>query len=58
MAYGKIYETTYWGTGALDNNIGWGGIYKNLIDPTPFFELLAENGDYLLTENNINIITE
>ncbi len=58
MAYGKIYETTYWGDGALDNNIGWGSAYKNLIDPTPFFELLAENGDYLLTENNINIITE
>lgn len=58
MAFGKIYDTTYWGNGALDNTIGWGIIYRDLIDPTTAFEILAENGDYLRTENNKYIIIE
>lgn len=58
MAFGKIYDTTYWGNGVLDNTIGWGIIYRDLVDPTTFFEILAENGDYLQTENNEYIIIE
>jgi len=57
MGWGSIYVKTDWG---LVQENGWGGDYYNykFPDPTPFFELLAENGDYLLTENNINITTE
>jgi hypothetical protein len=58
MSWGKIYETTWWGSGALDNNIGWGLIYRDYIDPTTAFEVLAENGDYLQTEQNEYIIIE
>ena len=46
MAFGKIYDTTYWGNGAIDNTIGWGIVYRDFIDPTTAFEILAENGDY------------
>lgn len=28
--FGKIYDSTYWGVG-VDNNIGWGIVYKNLV---------------------------
>ena len=31
MAFGKIYDTTYWGNGVLDNTIGWGIIYRDLV---------------------------
>ena len=58
MAFGKIYETTDWGNGALDNTIGWGIVYRDYIDPTTAFEILAENGDYLQTEQNEYIIIE
>jgi len=58
MSFGKIYETTDWGNGALDNTIGWGNLYVQYIDPTPFNELLAENGDYVMTEENEYIIIE
>ena len=53
MAFGKIYDTTYWGDGVCDNTINWGQIYKALVDctPTPLFEILAENGDFLITES-------
>lgn len=57
MGYGSIYATSYWG---LPSENGWGGIYYNDANPspTPFFEVLAENGDFLLTEQNINITLE
>ncbi len=57
MSWGKIYDTTYWG---LPEEDGWGGIYYDDANPspTPFFEVLAENGDYLLTEQDINITLE
>ena len=57
MSWGKIYDTTYWG---LPEENGWGGIYYDdaYPSPTPFFEVLAENGDFLLTEQNINITLE
>lgn len=58
MAFGKIYDTTYFGFGALDNTVGWGNIYKDLIDPTSASEILAEDGSYLRTENNDYIIIE
>ena len=49
--YGKIYDSTWWGVGVCDNTINWGQIYKSLVDctPTPLFEILAENGDSLIT---------
>tara|TARA_R100001460_G_C3467962_1_gene166798 strand:+ start:374 stop:556 length:183 start_codon:yes stop_codon:yes gene_type:complete len=56
MGFGKIYETTYWGQGAIDNTIGWGNVYEQFVDPTEFSEILAENGDFLLTEQNEYII--
>lgn len=28
--FGKIYETTWWGVG-INNLIGWGSIYKDLV---------------------------
>ena len=31
MSYGKIYETTWWGT--TSNNIGFGGVYSDLSAP-------------------------
>lgn len=34
MAYGKIYETTWWGT--TSNNIGFGGIYSAIIGQAGF----------------------
>lgn len=55
-----IYDKTWWGLGAC-NNVGWGSVYKPFVDctPTPFFEIIAENGDFLLTEaNNEFLITE
>ena len=60
MAFGKIYETTYWGNGVCDNDIDWGIVYKPLTDctPTPFFEVLAEDGAFLQTEQNEFIIIE
>ena len=58
MSYGKIYETTWWGRGALDNTKGWGIVYRDFIDPTTAFEVLAENGDYVITENNEDVIIE
>lgn len=57
MAYGKIYETTWWG---LPTETGWGSIYYDEANPspTPFFEVLAENGDYIITEINEYVIIE
>ena len=51
--YGKIYDSTWWGVGVCDNTINWGQIYKSLVEctPTPLFEILAENGDFLITES-------
>lgn len=35
--WGKIYESTYWGSGVTDNTINWGKSYRNLAgDPAPF----------------------
>lgn len=31
MAFGKIYESSWWGTAHI-NNIGFGSIYANLAD--------------------------
>jgi hypothetical protein len=53
--WGKIYEYTWWGNGVYDNTIDWGIVYKDL---DTFYEVLAENGDYLIAENNDNIILE
>lgn len=52
MSWGKIYDSTWWGDGVCDNNIDWGQIYKALVDctPTPLFEILTEDGNYLITE--------
>jgi len=57
MNWGKIYETTWWGNPTVS---GWGSIYYPYTDPTPtpFFEILAENGDFLQTEQNEYIIIE
>jgi hypothetical protein len=56
MSFGKIYETTDWGNGALDNTIGWGNVYVQYIDPTEFSEVLTEAGDYVMSEQNEYII--
>jgi len=57
MGYGEIYNTSWWG---LPTENGWGNIYYPYANPspTPFDEVLAENGDYLLTQQNENIIIE
>jgi len=35
--WGKIYESTYWGSGVADNTINWGKSYRDLAgDPAPF----------------------
>ena len=35
--WGKIYETTYWGSGVADNTINWGKSYRDLAgNPAPF----------------------
>lgn len=56
----EIYSSSNWGSGVCDNDISWGIVYKPFANcsPTPFFEVLAENGDFLLTEQNINITLE
>jgi hypothetical protein len=28
--FGKIYESTWWGSGAFNSVTGWGSIYKDL----------------------------
>jgi len=50
--YGKIYDSTWCGVSVCDNTINWGKIYKALVDctPTPLFEILTEDGNYLITE--------
>ncbi len=55
MSWGKIYETTYWG---LPSENGWGAEYYDYVDPTPFNELLTEIGEYVMTEQNENIIVQ
>ena len=57
MSWGKIYNTSYWGK---PTEYGWGNVYWSYANPspTPFDEVLAENGDYLLTQQNENIIIE
>jgi len=55
-----IYYKTWWGFGAC-NDIGWGSVYKPFVDCTPtlLFEIIAEDGDFLLSEaNNEFLITE
>ncbi len=63
--FGSYYITptseTWWGDGVCDNTVNWGLVYKPYVDctPTPFFEIIAENGDFLFTEaNNEFLITE
>ena len=63
--WGSIYikptGTTWWGDGVCDNTVNWGLVYKPYVDCTPtlLYEILAENGDYLLTEtNNSFLVTE
>ena len=53
--WGKIYESTWWGIGVATNTINWGIVYRPLDN---VYEALAENGDYLVTENGENIILE
>lgn len=57
MAYGQIYTTTDWG---FVSESGYGSYYYNIIhpDPTPFNELLTEIGEYVMTEQDENIIVE
>lgn len=57
MSYGSIYTSTWWGY--VEEN-GYGGIYYDDANPspTPFFEVLAENGDYVITEQNEYVIIE
>jgi len=60
MIEALIYDKTWWGLGAC-NNVGWGSVYKPFVDCTPtlLFEIIAENGDFLLSENNNDfLITE
>ena len=60
MTPALIYYKTWWGFGAC-NDIGWGSVYKPFVDCTPTleFEIIAENGDFLLSENNNDfLITE
>jgi len=55
-----IYYKTWWGFGAC-NDIGWGSVYKPFVDCTPtlLFEIIAEDGAFLLSEaNNQFLITE
>ena len=33
--WGKIYETTWFGSGVLDNNISWGIVYADLTGVVP-----------------------
>tara|TARA_Y100001938_G_scaffold149558_1_gene236794 strand:+ start:4459 stop:4707 length:249 start_codon:yes stop_codon:yes gene_type:complete len=54
MAWGKIYETTDWGF-VSDT---WGNIYEQYVDPTRFFEILTELGDYIITELGAYITRE
>jgi len=51
MAWGKIYDTTWWGR---PTETGWGSIYFGLNQQ----EVLDEQGQYLYTENNEKIIIE
>ncbi len=55
--WGEIYNTTYWGEPTQSD---WGNSYWTYANPspTPFDEVLAENGDYLLTQQDENIIIE
>jgi hypothetical protein len=57
MSWGKIYDVTWWGN---PKQTGWGEIYYPYTDPTPtpFFEVLAEDGAFLQTEQNEYIIIE
>ena len=55
MSWGKIYNTSWWGK-PIES--GWGNVYWSYANPSPFDEVLAENGDYLLTQQNENIIIE
>jgi hypothetical protein len=52
MAFGKIYETTYWGFVSST----WGSIYQSIAET--FNRVTAENGDFLIAENGDNIIIE
>jgi hypothetical protein len=58
MGYGSIYTRSYFGNGVIDNDIGWGAIYKSLVDPTRLFEILTESGDYVLSQNGEYLVTE
>jgi hypothetical protein len=57
MSWGKIYDTSWWGS-PTEND--WGNSYYDYANPspTPFFEVLAENGDYVITEQNEYVIIE
>ena len=42
--WGKIYETTWWGVGAVGTN-GWGDIYEGQAEAQPFRDrVLADGG--------------
>lgn len=55
--WGAIYASTDFGRTSEN---GFGIVYQDggFPSPTPFTEIIAENGAYLLTENNNNIIKE
>ena len=56
----EIYSSSWWGLGAC-NDTGWGIVYKPYVDctPTPLFEIISEDGEFLLSENtNEFLITE
>ena len=53
MSWGKVYDSTWWGKdGVCENTIGWGDIYKSLVDctPTVLFEIETEDGNYMIAE--------
>ncbi len=53
MAWGKIYETTWWGVG-VDNTIGWGSIYKDIALPsaaTGLLQILEARSTYYENED-------
>jgi|11_taG_2_1085331.scaffolds.fasta_scaffold126285_1 hypothetical protein len=59
MSYGKIYETTWWGRGALDNTKGWGIVYADLVSDVPsLLSSLQARATYYENESGTKPILE
>ena len=57
MAFGTIYDVTYWGDSVCGNNNGWGDIYRSIACNVTSDNLIAENGDNLIDEIGNNLIS-